>query len=1403
MRTAPFALALLLLCFACDDGGGDDTPAPCDGVSCAAGEACQAGACVPQRRLDGGPTTDAAPVVDVGARPDAAPAAEDADVPTADAARVDADVGQPADAADIGEPADAGDVGEPVDVGEPADAADVGEPADAADVGQPADAADVGQPVDAADAGCVPGVEACNGLDDDCDGQTDEDFPALGAACADGEGPCQVSGTRVCAADGVGTVCDVVAGAGDVETCNGVDDDCDGQTDEDFPGVGEPCTAGVEACAVEGTIVCAADGESAACDAVAREAAPETCNGLDDDCDGATDEDFPTLGDACTAGAGACAVDGAVVCAEDGAAAVCDAVAREATDETCNGLDDDCDQATDEGFPTLGDACSAGVGACAADGTVVCTEDGAGTRCDAIEGDPTDEVCNGLDDDCSGEADDFVPQLPEHCGVCDRACDLPHAVPGCVESACVIERCAPGFVDLDGDPDNGCEAACRPSEPADELCDGVDNDCDGIVDGPDVCLGDAFSFCSRRARLGHRDALCEDFAPGALEARSVPKSPALPGDAPPSVGQRAYRPAVGDPATGGGHAIRVPTFGPTLRLSYAVRWFGGRLGAGVFRDDDRLDGDPAQPGFGYAVEVAGPADAATVRVLRFPEGDPLAEATAPDLADGGAHRVEATRHADGTWALRLDGRTLALDVDLPDLRFDHFDRVTLHAAATDAAASSLDDLVLELDADDDGHYAPNDNCPQDPNPAQIDTNADGVGSACDDLDADGLDAPDDGCPLAYDPDQPDTDGDGVTDACDTDGRMLLIDSSTVWWHSPWLVDPVSGVRHQVFRGSEALGDFAGDPISGRLVAVRDDVLEVVGQDGEAPTAIALSADRPAWLDDGTVLYQDGDGVLWTVQPDGTDPFVFETPAADEALTAYVDRDGGRVVLVRAAGGAATAEVVDALGRPVLAAVEVPTDGGGPPVVRLHPSADLLLVAGARGDATGAGVLDPARGVFLPLSDAPVTAALWTATGAGVYLMESTPAGARLMYRPLDAAQPGTPLAGPSPNLAPGVLGWLTPSAAPPPADRDGDGLHDRDDRCPDRRAAGWVRAPSVVSHQGGIGGFLSAGWTGVDWSVGYPFTPSGIYGSAGLRLVDAQGRLGPVVSVIDRACQCSGPNVAWSGQGYLAASNAVNVPNNPLVLARLDDDGDLVGRSQGPANNAYADHWIVWNTAAYDVLFAARNVEHARVDPRGVVTETLTNVMGHYADSNDLAVAWAPDRAFIATLSGWLARADGDLVPVEPPNQLGGAAALREVELALTAEGAVLAIARDVGAARVLQTQALGDHAIPVGAAQTIGATTAGIRAGSTLQLVRTEAGLLALFRAELGGGAAAFAVHLGEDGRPLSRPLQITPAVPVTNARDENRLRLRAASDGVRLGLVWYHGEAAWMAIGDPHCAP
>jgi hypothetical protein len=133
--------------------------------------------------------------------------------------------------------------------------------------------------------------EACNGVDDNCAGGIDEGNPGGGAACSTGQSGVCGPGTLRCVAAALTCERNVAPGT---ERCNTLDDDCDGQVDEDFAGLGTTCTAGVGACARAGTNVCNASGTAAVCSATAGSPTAAACDGVDNDCDGVVDEPLLT-----------------------------------------------------------------------------------------------------------------------------------------------------------------------------------------------------------------------------------------------------------------------------------------------------------------------------------------------------------------------------------------------------------------------------------------------------------------------------------------------------------------------------------------------------------------------------------------------------------------------------------------------------------------------------------------------------------------------------------------------------------------------------------------------------------------------------------------------------------------------------------------------------------------------------------------------------------------------------------------------------------------------------------------------------------------------------------------------------------------------------------------------------
>lgn len=161
-----------------------------------------------------------------------------------------------------------------------------------------------------------------------------------------------------------------------------------------LPGVQGPCKQG-KVRVIDRWVKCAQT----------TSAIPERCDGVDNNCNGTIDEATETS-DRCTASnaQGECAANGHWRC--DGAAGLT-CVAAGPQSESCNGLDDDCDGHVDDGLPP-GSSCSAGVGECEKTATWQC-RGAIGMQC--IPGSPTREVCDGKDNNCDGKVDNDLAEV--------------------------------------------------------------------------------------------------------------------------------------------------------------------------------------------------------------------------------------------------------------------------------------------------------------------------------------------------------------------------------------------------------------------------------------------------------------------------------------------------------------------------------------------------------------------------------------------------------------------------------------------------------------------------------------------------------------------------------------------------------------------------------------------------------------------------------------------------------------------------------------------------------------------------------------------------------------------------------------------------------------------------------
>lgn len=232
-------------------------------------------------------------------------------------------------------------------------------------------------------------------------------------------------------------ISDIIAKSVRSELCNNADDDCDTKIDEDFTTKGQACGNGRRgACLVTGALTCRADGTGVTCDA-----GTAGCSGQPDGTScSATNASGSSITGQCNAG-------------------VCDPYLVHSTDpEICNNLDDDCDGLIDEG-----------------------------QNCCV----PSQEICDDLDNDCDGHIDQSCRCSNNNAQICDGspgscgagACVCTPITRSCGQGTCLgVETC-----NYSANPTHysGCSAAaaCNGAGPDCGICDGQDNDCDGVCDG--------------------------------------------------------------------------------------------------------------------------------------------------------------------------------------------------------------------------------------------------------------------------------------------------------------------------------------------------------------------------------------------------------------------------------------------------------------------------------------------------------------------------------------------------------------------------------------------------------------------------------------------------------------------------------------------------------------------------------------------------------------------------------------------------------------------------------------------------------------------------------------------------------------------------------------------------------
>ncbi|RJP21650.1 MAG: hypothetical protein C4520_09435, partial [Candidatus Abyssobacteria bacterium SURF_5] len=303
---------------------------------------------------------------------------------------------------------------------------------------------------------CTPGSptgldDDCDGSDENCNGTADENYTPISTNC--GTGGCAASGQLICSAGTLQDTCTPGSPTGLDDDCDGLDQNCNGTADENYTPTSTNC--GVGECTASGQMICSSGTLQDTCTPGSPTGADDDCDGLDQNCNGTADENYTPTTTNC--GVGECTASGQMICSSGTLQDTCTPGSPTGLDDDCDGSDENCNGTADENYiPT---ATNCGIGECTASGQMICS--GGALQDTCTPGSPTglDDDCDGSDENCNGTADENYTPTTTNCGVGEC-------------SASGLLTCISGTL----------HDSCTPGIPADEVCDGLDNNCNSLVD---------------------------------------------------------------------------------------------------------------------------------------------------------------------------------------------------------------------------------------------------------------------------------------------------------------------------------------------------------------------------------------------------------------------------------------------------------------------------------------------------------------------------------------------------------------------------------------------------------------------------------------------------------------------------------------------------------------------------------------------------------------------------------------------------------------------------------------------------------------------------------------------------------------------------------------------------------